>query len=550
MGNKINIRINNLFDIVSDSGVSLFEVAYEYKKVTNKVVAGAKIDNNIVDFDTKIYSDADIEFFDYTTEEGNKIYLSGLKYLVVVAGKLLWNKTVNFKFSLDKGSYAEVDKRLSVKDIMDLKLKMREIIKADYKINKCVVKKEDAIKYYLSADEKEKAANIGNIPNSYVELYELNHTYNYFYSAMPPSTGELSYFNIEKVNSKGFVLMYPRIDTDNKVPKYTHNQKILDELLGYSNWTEDLNIRSVSDLNKIISQSKIQQFIKMNNIYINEKLHQVAKSIVKNKNIKLILIGGPSSSGKTTTSKKLYTYLSSYGVKPIVLSTDDYFKERKDTPKDKFGNYDYEGIDALDIELFNSQLKKLIAGKEVEIPTYNFLTGEKEYKGHREKLDDSGVLIIEGLHCLNDALTKSIKRENKHKILVCPFTPLSVDKHNHLSTTDMRLIRRIVRDNRTRGYSVEDTLSSWPKVRAGEYKYIFPYEGDVDSVLNTAFAYEIGVLRVYVEPLLYSISIDSKFYNESRRLLGAIRTFFPISSEYIEDDNILREFIGGSIYEK
>ena len=244
------------------------------------------------------------------------------------------------------------------------------------------------------------------------------------------------------------------------------------------------------------------------------------------------------------------TYLKTYGVKPIVISADDYFKDRKDSPKDKNGNYDFECLEALDLELFNSQMNDLLAGKEVVLPTYNFLTGEKEYKRPPIKLESDNVLLIEGLHCLNEEMTKELPRDVKYKVFVCPFTPLGIDRHNHLSTTDMRLIRRIVRDNRVRGNTVEDTMKSWPKVKEGEEKYIFPYTDDVDAVLNTAYAYEVGVLRVFAEPLLYSVKMNSPHYEEARRLIGLLRNFFPISSEYVEDDNTLREFIGGSIYEK
>ena len=292
-------------------------------------------------------------------------------------------------------------------------------------------------------------------------------------------------------------------------------------------------------------------FVKMDNIFVNDALYTIAKDISKKiKTVKLILIGGPSSSGKTTSAHRMCTYLETYGVKPIVISADDYFKERKDNPKDQDGNYDFECLEALDLGLFNKQMKELLNGKSVVIPTFNFLTGEKEYKRDPIKLEADNVLLIEGLHCLNDAMTKSIPRDAKYKVFVCPFTPLSIDRHNHLSTTDMRLIRRIVRDNRVRGYKVEDTMKSWPKVKAGEEKYIFPYTNDVDAVLNTAYAYELGVLRVFAEPLLYSVATNSPHYEEARRLLGLLRNFFPISSEYIEDDNTLREFIGGSIFEK
>lgn len=551
MGNKINININNLFGISADAGISIYDVAHDYKKVTGKPVVGAKIDNMIVDFDTKLYEDTRVDFFDYTDPEGNKMYQAGLKFVLIMAVKSLWNKNVYFKYSIDKGIYVEIDKKLSDADILEIKIKMEEIIGYDFPIKKRVTKRRDAITYYLSTGDTEKAENICNIPNSYVELYEIDHTFNYFYSDMPYSTGELGLFNIERIDKNAIVLMYPRIDSKNIVPSLNYNDKIYNELVKYSKWSNKMGIPYVSSLNKLVSQSKIQMFIKMNNIYLNDLLYSIAKDIVKKaKNVKLVLIGGPSSSGKTTSAHKLCTCLEAYGIKPIVISADDYFKERKDTPKDENGNYDFECLESLDLNLFNNQLKKLLSGESVVLPTYNFISGKKEFTRDPITLGEDNILVIEGLHCLNDEMTKKISRENKYKIFVCPFTPLGVDKHNHLSTTDMRLIRRIVRDNRVRGYDVEKTLKIWPKVKEGEEKYIFPYTGDVDAVLNTAYAYEVGILRVYVEPLLYSVPMHSIYYEEARRILGAIRTFYPISSEYIEDDNILREFIGGSIYEK
>lgn len=550
MGNKINVNINNLFSLNCEAGTTVKELVHDYKKVTGKVVMGAKIGEMIVDFDTKITEETRIDFFDYTCLEGNKIYQAGLKFVLILAVKALWNKTVNFKYSIDKGIYAEIDRKMSVQDFENLKAKMQEIVDYDYPIKKCVTRKTDAIRYYLSTKDEEKATNIQNIPNNFVELYEIDHNYNYFYTDMPMSTGELGLFDLVKIDKNALVLMYPHIDSGNKVPTYDYNEKIHRELDKFSKWANRMNVSYAAGLNKIVSESNIQMFIKMNNILINDSLASIAKEISKKcKEVKLILIGGPSSSGKTTSAHRMCTYLETFGVKPIVVSADDYFKNRVDCPKDKNGVYDFECLEALDLELFNSQMKALLAGKTVQMPTFNFLTGEKEYKKEPITLKEDNVLIIEGLHCLNDKMTKSIKREAKYKVFVCPLTPLSIDKHNHLSTTDMRLIRRIVRDNRVRGFKVEDTLSSWHKVKEGEEKYIFPYTGDVNAVLNTAYTYELGVLRVFAEPLLYSIAPTSRHYEEAKRLLTILRNFFPISSEYIEDDNTLREFIGGSIYE-
>lgn len=550
MGNRINVTINKQFSLSANTGVTIKELAHEYEKVSDMIIIGARVNDSIVDFDTKIMEDTNIEFFDYTDPSGNKMYQAGLKFVMIIAVKELWNKNVTFKFSIDKGIFAEIDKRLTDQDIEDLRIKMNEIISYDYPIKRCVTRKLDAIKYYQSTEENEKCTNVRNIPNNYVELYEINHSYNYFYTDMPYSTKELGFFSLERIEKNAIALMYPHMDSKNRVPKYDYNEKIYKELVTFSKWAEKHKVSYAAGLNDIVADSKIQMFVKMNNIFLNDSLSNIAKDISKKiKSVKIILIGGPSSSGKTTSAHRMCTYLETFGVKPIIISADDYFKERVDSPRDENGNYDFERLDALDLDLFNSQLKSLLAKEEVVIPTFNFLTGEKEYKRPPIKMNDDNVLLIEGLHCLNESMTKSISRDLKYKIFVCPLTPLGIDRHNHLSTTDMRLIRRIVRDNRVRGYEVEETLKSWGTVKAGEEKYIFPFTEDVDAVLNTAYTYEVGILRVFAEPLLYSIKMDSPYYEEGRRLIGILQNFFPISSEYIEDDNTLREFIGGSIYE-
>lgn len=551
MGNKIKVNVNNLFSINAEAGVLVSEIAHDYKKVTGSVVIGAKIDHMVVDFQTRLMENANIEFFDYTSTEGSKIYQAGLKFIMMIAVKELWNKTVYFRSSIDKGIFAEIDKRLSEKDIEELKIKMRSIVAEDRQIKKCITHKNDAIKYHLSTGEIEKAKNIKNIPNNFVELYSIDHTYSYFYTDMPASTGELGLFDLVRIDSKTVALMYPRVEANYKIPEYEYNETIFKELQKFNKWSNRMDVEYAAKINDLVSASKIQMFIKKDNIFLNDSLYTIAKDIAKKiKDVKMILIGGPSSSGKSTSAHKMCTYLETFGVKPIVISADDYFKERDKSPKDENGKYDFECLEALDLELFNTHMTDLLSGKSVVLPTFNFLTGEKEYKRAPITMNEENVLLIEGLHCLNDEMTKRIKRTAKYKIFVCPLTPLSIDRHTHFSTTDMRLIRRIVRDNRIRGRKVEETLDNFEKVKEGERKYIFPFTKDVDAVLNTSYTYEIGVLRVFAEPLLYSVPMNSPHYEQAHRLLGLLHNFFPISSEYIEDDNTLREFIGGSIYEK
>ena len=300
----------------------------------------------------------------------------------------------------------------------------------------------------------------------------------------------------------------------------------------------------LSQMNYLVSTSKIQDFISSNEILYEADLLAACDKIISLRDVKLVLIAGPSSSGKTTTMKRLSAILRSRGFDPIGLSTDDFFFFFKETPKDENGDYDYECLQAIDLELFNGTLQKLMNGEEVELPEYDFVNGEKIFKGKKVKLKDNSLLLVEGLHCLNDDLIPYIEAKYKFKIYLSPFIPLNIDRHNYISTLDLRLIRRIVRDNRTRGKSVSQTIAEWQIVRSGEEKYIFPYVYQADMIINTALAYEIGVLKVYADPLLFSVGVDSIYYSESRRLIDYLQVFFTIPSEYVPKDSVLREFIG------
>lgn len=468
--------------------------------------------------------------------------------VLYVAVKELFKCDIYFMHSLDKGLYCKImaNNSLTNDDINKLKLKMQEIIESNYKITKKFVTKKDAYDYYLKVKEYEKASNILNLNNKTVTMYELLGYYNYFMDGMPITTGGLK-FNITYLNNNDLVLTFP-IMTDNKILSYSSQDMILKSFRDYAKWCDVQKVKYVSDLNKVVSDSKIKEFIKKNDIMIDNQIYELAYTIYK-EGKKIILLGGPSSSGKTTSTRKLSLYLNALGLNPIYLSLDDYFKDRVDTPKLENGEYDFESLRAIDLDLFNDHLERMLNGERISIPTYNFLTGKKEFNNNFVELKENDIVLIEGLHCLNEELTKDIPYDKKLKVYISPFMPLSIDRHNHLSTTDIRLLRRIVRDNRTRGYNVESTLKNWDKVRNGETEHVFPFTNEANVILNTAYVYELGVLKVYVEPLLYSVSIESDYYNESRRLINELQMFFPIPSEYISDDNILREFIGESYFE-
>lgn len=516
----------------------------------NHDVVGIKINNELSSYEDIVEVNDRVDFLYAYDNDGNKIYKSALKFILIVALKELYgsNIVVKFQHSIDKGICFTIE-GINKCDINNIKLKMQEIVNSNYLFNKVNVNKKDAIKFYYQKKEYEKALNIQNISNSLVILYNLNGYFNYFYTSMPYSTGCIKYFDIIHIKEQKYVLLFPIIGKSDCVLSYHHYPLNMNAFTIYDKWIEELGINYVCDVNNLVSSSKIADFIQTNELYLQQKILNQASIIKDNKNIKFVLMAGPSSSGKTTTSKKLSIALKTYGKKIFNLSIDDYYLDQKLMPKELVEKRDFESVDLIDKDLLAQHLRKLVNHEEVQLPTYNFNKGIKEFNDKPVSIDDNTIIVIEGIHALNDKLFASIPQENKYKIYVSPFEPLSIDRHNHMSTTDLRLLRRLVRDNRFRGVGVEDTLKSWQNVRNGEEKYIFPYMEFVDCVLNTSLIYEVGVLKVYAEPLLYSVRVDSPYYEEAQRLIEFLKTFYPIISEYVPNDSLLREFIGGSVFE-
>lgn len=477
-----------------------------------------------------------------------KTYQGGVKYLFCNTIKRLYGGEVAFHHSLDKGIYATIkaDEVIGEKQVFEIKTQMQHTIDEDIAFNRKVLDKADAIKFFMLKGEKEKAANVLNASSSTVTLYEFEGQYNYFYTPeMPRTSKDIELFDIHFVDNNELVLIYP---TNNKL-EFTFRKRIYRSFKQYHDWLDKLNLNYVCDVNEIVAQGNIRDLIRKNDIMLDNNLYEIAKEVVK-ENKKIVLIAGPSSSGKTTTSKKMSLYLSSLGYNARPISLDDFFVERDQTPIDENGEKDYECLEALDVELFNNLLASLLNGEEVHMPRFDFLKGEKEFLPDALQIAENDILVIEGLHALNPNLIKSDLSTKCYKIYISPLTPLNVDRHNYISTTDNRLLRRIVRDFRTRGRSCEASLASWASVRRGEEKYIFPFTDTCDAILNTAYVYEIGVLKVYVEPLLLSIAVDSDYYEEARRLIDELNSFYTIPSEYVSRDNLLREFIGGSSFEE
>ena len=549
MNEEVEVIINdNKFKYRKD--VTLQEIYMEHQGDYKYPIILAKVNNRLRELSTKIKADSTITFLDLTSTEGNRVHVNGLVILIEYVVKKLFGQNSNIvvEHSIDKGIYIRTTFKLTEEKLKKIKELMKEVIKKDLPITKHTIDRIDAKNYFRKIGEETKAEVLRYITDNYVTLYRLGNVYDYFYNLMPPSTGKVKDFDLTFINENGFVLRFPTVFINDKIKKYEHHEKMFEVFAEFKNWASQIGVRNSVDLNKVVSTGKISELIKMDETLQSGRLLYTAQKIFAKKDkVKIVLIAGPSSSGKTTTSRKLCMYLKCFGLQPKTIGMDDYFVEREETPKDETGNYDFECLEAMDLKLFDKQMKQLLNGEEITIPTYNFITGSKEYK-EKMKLGENDILIIEGIHALDTKILTNIEREKKYKIYISPLTELSLDDHNRIPTTDNRLLRRIVRDNRTRNYRVENTLKSWPSVRKGEEKYIFPYQDEADTTINSAAIYEIGVLRTYVEPLLYSVESDSEYYEEAKRLLNFLRLFLPIPSESIPEDAVIREFIGGSYF--
>lgn len=545
---SIEVTINNQKYRVS-SGVTLEEVAAQFQKEYKYPILLAKVNGITKELSCKVQASSNIEFLDLTSKEGNRTHISGLTYILLYAVKRLYGKDTNIyvQHSLDKGIYVETSFKLTPSKIENIKAEMDRIVENDLPIIRTTIDRLEAINYFKTVGNEVKAEVLRYNTNTYVTLYRLGNYYNYFYNLMPTSTSKISAFDLTYIKDNAFVMRFPTIYQPNKIKEYEEHPGMFSAFQEFRDWGKIMKITTSVDLNRIISSGKINDLIRIDETLQSNRLLNLAKTIHQNKKVKIVLMAGPSSSGKTTTSRKLCMYLQSFGLTPKVLSMDDYFHERKDTPKDANGNYDFECLEAVDLKLFNSQLADLLKGEKVQVPTFNFGLGKKEYR-HELQLAEDDIIVIEGIHALNPKILTNIPRENKFKIYICPLTEINMDDHNRVSTTDNRLLRRIIRDNRTRNYSVEKTLAAWGKVRAGEEKYIFPYQDEADFTMNSALIYEIGALKTYVEPLLYSVPYDSPYYEESKRLLNFLRIFLPIPADEIPKDSVLREFIGNGCF--
>ena len=547
----IIITLNNGKKEEYVKGIKVKEILNKMSKEEREDAILIKYNNKKVDLETELKKNGTLQIYDINTLEGNRIYERGLLYLFIyVTNNVLGKDTkVIVKHSIDKGIFCKIDKKVEDKDVLEIKKQMKEIVSKNIPFTKMDTTKYEAIEYFKSIKREDKAKTLFYDTSKYVSLYKLDENYNYIVGDLPSSTGVLKYFDLSLIKDKGIVVRFPSIYDNKKVKRYTHHTNYFNTLEEYSAWGNNLNINNIGELNDYITSNKPADIIQLSEIMQDYKLLSIAEQIVLNKeDYKIILLSGPSSSGKTTSAMKLSLYLKSLGLNPTHLSLDDYFHERAETPLGEDGKPDFESITAVDIKLFDSQISKLLKGTKVVVPTFNFIDGKKEYK-RTVQLKENDILIIEGLHALNEELLTNIPKKKKFKIYVSPLTYLNIDNDNRISMTDLRLLRRMVRDNRTRGYSPSVTLGTWMKVRSGEEKHVFPYQDNADALFNTSLAYELSVLKTYAEPLLFSIKEDDPEYQTAQRLIELLKFVLPIQSESVPKTSILREFIGDSYFE-
>ena len=543
---KININGKEYF---YPKGTSLLDISRDFSdNYKNKILAGV-VDNVLRELDYTIEKDCNIDFLDLTTTDGQKIYKRSLSFLFVKAvEKVLPDAKVKVANTINKGIFCEIDTDVKLDENIVKKIKdqMIALVKEDIPFIKENMAREEAIKYFQEKGCYDKVSLLLTREKEGLKVYTCNGHKNLFYGYLVPSTGFLDLFDIVLAGD-GIAIISPRKNNPNTLLKYIPQPKLLHIFEERRQWNKIMGVHLIGDLNKVIMEGDYRELIRIVEILHTNKINDIADEIVRLKNKRIILISGPSSSGKTTFSKRLALHLKVHGLSPVAISLDDYFVNRELTPKDEFGNYDFESPYCMDLELFNRHLLKLIEGKEIELPTFNFKEGRREYRGNKLQVREDQPIILEGIHALNPILTEMVDDSLKYKIYISALAQLNLDYHNRISTTDLRFIRRMVRDAQFRGIDAKSTINLWPSVRRGEEKYIFPFQENADIMFNSSLSYEIPVLKKYVVPLLNKITPADKEFLEANRLLSLVSHFKEIEDENdIPPTSILKEFIGNS----
>lgn len=531
----------------------LSQMAAEAAKDYKYDIILANVNGKLTEISDMDITDEKVEFITVGETMGNEAYKrSALLLMLNAIHKLDTDnkiKRVTVEFSLSKGLYCDIKGDFEITE--EFLNKVKEVMRADVKknlpIKKQGMKTSEAIKLFKKFGMEDKTQLFKYRISSYVNVYSIEGYYDYFYGYMAANTGILKTFDIFQYD-KGFVLQLPTKENPETVPEFAPQAKLFNVLMERSEWADMLGVDTVASLNKHIISGDINSLILVQEALQEQKIVEIVNQIKEREGVKFIMIAGPSSSGKTTFSHRLSIQLRASGFKPHAIGVDNYFVEREQTPVDENGEYNFEDLHAIDIKLFNDHMNALLRGEKVEIPQFNFLTGRKEYNGDYIQLGEEDILVIEGIHCLNDELSYALPVESKFKIYISALTQLNVDEHNRVATTDGRLIRRMARDYRTRGASAKRTLSMWESVRKGEEKNIFPFQEEADAMFNSAMAYELCILKPIVEPLLFSITEDDPEYQEAKRLLKFLAYFLPCQADNVPINSIMREFIGGGCF--
>ena len=533
--------------------ITLMEISKDFQKDYEHDIILAFVNHKLRELFKTVKQDCSIRFVTTAEDAGHKTYVRGMILIMLKAfyaeiGSENIEK-VSVEHSIGNSLYCDYSGSvvLTKERIDAVKRRMEELIQRDIPFMKRSIGTDDAIELFRQYRMYDKERLFRYRRVSKANIYSLDGFEDYYYGYMPPSTGMLKYFDL-MLYDEGFLLILPNRKSPTLVKPFVPQPKLFHTLKESNQWVKMMDIPNVGTLNDAISRGKLNELILVQEALQEKKISDIAEGISKTGDKKFIMIAGPSSSGKTTFSHRLSIQLKAHGLKPHPIAIDNYFVEREKRPKDEYGNYNFESLYAIDIEQFNQDMTDLLNGKTIDLPYFNFITGKREYKGDYLKLGTEDILVIEGIHGLNDALSYSLPRESKYKIYISALTQLNIDEHNRIPTTDGRLLRRMVRDARTRGASAQKTIAMWPSVRRGEEENIFPFQEDVDVMFNSALIYELAVLKLYAEPILFGVDRESKEYVEAKRLLKFLDYFIGAPSEAVPSNSILKEFVGGSCF--
>jgi len=546
---KITLADGRKIDV--PEGTMLLDLSKDFANEYRALIVAAKVDNDIKELTYRLEEPCSVEFIDLTDEDGMRIYRRSLHFLLIKAAHDLFpDRKVIIDHSISKGIYCEIigKKELTSDEVKRLEQRMAELVEAKIPFIKREVPIDEAREIFIKNNRMDRFQIIEHRKKPYVTMYRCDDLDDYFYGYMVPDTGYLKVFSL-KYYPPGLIMLFPEKSNPDVLPEFEEQKKLFNVFSEYTRWGRILGVDTVGELNNIVASGRIGDLIRVSEAIHEKKIAQIADMITGSSHKKrVVLISGPSSSGKTTFAQRLSIQLRVNGVRPVTISLDDYFVDREHTPRDEKGELDFEALESIDVELFNLHLASLISGLEVEVPIFDFPTGRRGNVGRKLKIEEDQILIIEGIHGLNEKLTSTIKREDKFKIYVSALTSMNIDDHNRIPTTDARFIRRIVRDYQFRASSAEDTIKRWPSVRRGETRNIFPFQEEADVMFNSSLIYELGVLKVFAEPLLSKIDRSCREYSEAKRLLEFLGNFLPIDHKEIPNNSIIREFIGGSVF--